>query len=92
MPVLPIDRRLVTVVPEVRDVPVAMHVHAWLAVVGCLVASQWLQWWTFFVALTLVTSLGLRFYLVTQARAAVSVIPCLNQERTPISDSASRIA
>jgi len=43
--------------------PVAtLRLQTGITLVACLIALQWLDWWTFFVALALVTALGVRFY------------------------------
>jgi hypothetical protein len=53
---------------EVRRHDVPMRFHTCLAVVCCLVALQWLHWWTFLIAMTLIASLGIRYSLVSLHR------------------------
>ena len=50
-----------------------IHLHTFLAVMACLVALQWLNGWTFLMALALLSSLALHFYVVTEPRASRSV-------------------
>ena len=33
-----------------------------IVVVACLITLQWMTWWTFLVAMALLTTLGVRFY------------------------------
>ena len=58
---------------KVRDGATMVHLHTFLAVMGCLVALQWLYWWTFLMSLALLSSLALHFYAVTEAHASQSV-------------------
>ncbi len=50
-----------------------IHLHTFLAVIGCLVALQWLYWWTFLMSMALLSSLALRCFAVTEAHASQSV-------------------
>ena len=47
-----------------------LRLHTFLAVTGCLIALQWLDWWTFLMSLALLSSLALHFYAVTEAHAS----------------------
>ena len=52
----------------VRRHEVTKRFHACLVVICCLVALQWLHWWTFLIAITMISSLGMRFYLASLHR------------------------
>jgi hypothetical protein len=42
----------------------SLHLHTLSAVIGCLVALQWLDWPTFFIALGLLSSVAFHLHLV----------------------------
>jgi hypothetical protein len=77
---------------NVRDHTTMIHFHTFLAVMGCLVALEWLHWWTFLMSLALLSSLALHFFAVTVAHASQSVSRDPSHEGTSKSAESSHLS
>jgi len=85
----PHHERQLTAVARTGFRPVTTRFHAGMMLVSCLIALQWLQWWTFLIALSFVTTLGVRFYWATFAGATTSTPGARGRPRTSYCRSTS---
>jgi len=53
--------------------PVTIRLHAWMTIVVCLITSQWVEWWLFFIALASLITLGVRFYRASFGNSATAI-------------------